>query len=121
MNSTRSQGRGPNAGATGGRGADGSLWGARPFQRSIVACFAFLPLGGAAAGGELTPYTLTAADAVAINARRPADWNPYRVSAGDVFAIDKFQLLHVPSFSPDGLGGFVAIEDLEPIATTGNR
>jgi hypothetical protein len=62
---------------------------------------------------------MPAADAAAINARRPVDWIPYRVSAGDVFSIDGYGLIHLPTM---GLGDpklgieWTFIEDLEPQA-----
>jgi len=66
------------------------------------------------------PYELTAADAAAINLRRPADWIPYRVSDSDVYAIDGYGLIHIPTLAPaDPYSGVetVFLEDLEPRAT----
>lgn len=69
----------------------------------------------ACADDYLKPYTLTAADAAAINKRRPGDWIP-RVTAGDVFAVDKDGLVHIPTMAAGTQGGWVAIEDLQPKA-----
>jgi hypothetical protein len=78
-------------------------------------CGLALAIGAAPAWAQDgTPYTLTEADAVAINARRPPEWNPHHVSAGDVFEIDTLGLIHIPSTSPTADGGEWTIEDLEP-------
>jgi hypothetical protein len=66
---------------------------------------------------QLHPYALTAADAASINARRPADWSPSHVSAGDVFTIDEQGLIHIMSMAAAVGGGLMIIEDLEPQAT----
>jgi hypothetical protein len=63
------------------------------------------------------PYQLTAADAAAINARRPTDWIPYHVSAGDIFRINSMGAILIPTIAPATDGSEVAFEDLEPIAT----
>ena len=41
-------------------------------------------------------HVLTAAEAAAINARRPSDWSPHHLVAGDVFVIDR-DGIHIPT------------------------
>jgi hypothetical protein len=60
------------------------------------------------------PYQLTADDAAAINARRPADWIPYHVTAGDIFRIDSMGSILIPTIAPTADGAETALEDLEP-------
>jgi hypothetical protein len=61
----------------------------------------------------LKPYVLNAADAKAINARRPPDWQPH-VKAADHFAIDTHGLIHIPTMAPIGPShSLMATEDLE--------
>jgi hypothetical protein len=102
-----------------------SLHRAAMIKRTILALAALVALAAPAAAQDalmpqVHPYALTAADAAAINARRPADWIPYRVTAGDLFAIDGYGLIHIPTMGPaDPSVGIEAafIEDLEPRAT----
>ena len=57
-------------------------------------------------------HILTAAEAAAINARRPSDWSPHHLAAGDVFVIDR-DGIHIPTIAAN-YGSYVIIEDLEP-------
>jgi hypothetical protein len=70
------------------------------------------PYAAYAQEAQLHPYELTAADAAAINARRPPDWSPMHVSAGDVFTIDEQGLIHIPTIAPAVGGGLIYIDDI---------
>lgn len=78
-------------------------------------------LAAPAAAQEFSPYTLTPADADAINARRPSDWFPI-VQAGDVFLLDPLDLIHIPTLAGTTPGStldgvpvnWMYMEDLEP-------
>ncbi|HTC04888.1 MAG TPA: hypothetical protein VK749_15905 [Xanthobacteraceae bacterium] len=71
----------------------------------------------AAPSYTVKPYTLTEADAAAINLRRLPEWNPHHVSAGDVFEIYTAPIMAViiPTTGPATGGGTVTFEDLESI------
>ena len=84
-----------------------------------IAVLLFLGMIGVAHADDLKPYTLTAADAAAANARRPDDWVPHRVTAGDVFAIDGYHLIHIPTVIPTKEGGEAAFVDLEFVQDNG--
>ena len=85
-------------------------------MRTIAAALLLVAFATPASAQQTQPYALTAADAAAINARRPPDWSPSHVSAGNVFTIDARGLIHIPTTELVG-NDTAFLEDLEPQAT----
>jgi hypothetical protein len=86
------------------------------FARGVCLAISLLALAAVWAEANdrtLKPYVLNAADAKAINARRPPGWQPH-VKAADHFSIDADGLIHIPTMAPIGPGhSLMATEDLE--------
>lgn len=87
----------------------------RAILLAATVCIWTAPLGAQPAD-TLAPYTLTEADAAAINLRRPPSWSPSHVSAGDVFEIDLWGNIIIPSLERRSCADCAEfmIEDLEP-------